>query len=391
MIKIFLGRNEDKRIRSGHPWIFSNEIRELRGEKIPGAVAEVHDSEGRFIGTGYYNPSSLIAVRIVSRQQIDLDTISFFRERIQRALAYRQTKYPGATSYRAVYSEGDMLPGLIVDKYGDYLAVQFLTQGIDTRRNLIIPALHEVFSPKGIIARNDVGVRTMEGLEEKIEILYGEFPDVVDVQENGLCFRVDIQKGQKTGHFFDQKDNHLLLEKISRNKDVLDCFCYSGSWGIHAAHFGAAAVTFVDISARAVALARHNADRNGLGTPMQFETEDVFERLRSLKSEGKRFDLVILDPPAFVKSKKTLKEAEKGYLTINRRAMELLNRDGYLVTCSCSYHMGREVFRDLLVKAATLSGREIRVVEVRSQSHDHPVLLAVPETEYLKCFLLQVV
>jgi len=391
MLKIFLGRGEDKRIKAGHPWIFSNEIREIRGEKTPGVAAEIHDSGGRFIGTGYYNPSSLIAARMLSRQQIDIDTVSFFRERIEKALSYRRSRYPGMESFRAVYSEGDFLPGLIVDKYGDYLAVQFLTRGMDTRKGLILSALLDVFAPRGIIARNDVGVRTMEGLDETIETLYGEAPGIVDVEERGLRFRVDIQRGQKTGHFFDQKDNHLLLERISSNKDVLDCFCYTGSWGLHAAYFGASSVTSIDVSERALTLARENAEMNGFTATMRFEAEDVFDRLRSLKSEGRSFDLVVLDPPAFVKNRKALKEAEKGYLTINRRAMEILREGGYLITCSCSYHMGREMFRDLLVKAAKLAGREMRVLESRAQAHDHPVLLAVPETEYLKCFLMQAV
>ena len=391
MLKIFLGRGEDKRIKAGHPWIFSNEIREIRGEKTPGIATEVHDSEGRFIGTGYYNPSSLIAVRILSRQQIDIDTVSFFRERIEKALSYRRSRYPGMKSFRAVYSEGDFLPGLIVDKYGDYLAVQFLTRGMDTRKGLILSALLDVFAPRGIVARNDVGVRTMEGLDETIETLHGEAPAIVAVEEHGLRFRVDIQRGQKTGHFFDQKDNHFLLEKISSNKDVLDCFCYTGSWGLHAACFGASSVTGIDASERALALARENAAMNGLTATMRFEAEDVFDRLRSLKCEGRSFDLVVLDPPAFVKNKKALKEAEKGYLTINRRAMEILREGGYLITCSCSYHMGREMFRDLLVMAAKLAGRELRILESRAQAHDHPVLLAVPETEYLKCFLMQAV
>jgi 23S rRNA (cytosine1962-C5)-methyltransferase len=391
MLKIFLGRGEDKRLRAGHPWVFSNEIREIRGDSPPGAAAEVYDSEGRFIGTGYHNPSSLIAVRLLSRQRVDINSVSFFRERIEKALDYRRSRYPGLESFRAVYSEGDFLPGLIVDKYGDYLAVQFLTRGIDTRKELIISALLDVFNPRGIVARNDAGVRIMEGLDETVETLHGDTPGIVEVEEHGLRFRVDIQRGQKTGHFFDQKDNHLLLKGISRNKEVLDCFCYTGSWGLHAAFYGASSVTCVDVSERALALARENAALNGLTTPMRFEAEEAFDRLRSLKSEGRNFDLVVLDPPAFVKSRKALKEAEKGYLTINRRAMEILREGGYLITCSCSYHMGREMFRDLLAKAGKLAGREMRVLESRAQAHDHPVLLAVPETEYLKCFLMQAV
>jgi len=390
MLKIVLDRGEDKRIRSGHPWVFSNEIREIRGEKIPGATVQVYDANDRFIGTGYYNPSSLIAVRILSREQVDIDTMTFFRDRIAKALAYRHAIYPGSESFRAVYSEGDALPGLIVDKYGDFLAVQFLTKGMDSRRDLIIAALLDTFSPRGIVARNDAHVRVLEGLEEKVEILYGEAPAVILVEEHGIRIGVDIRRGQKTGHFFDQKDNHALLKAISRDKDVLDCFCYTGSWGLHAAHFGAASVTCIDVSERALIHARENAEINGLAKQMRFEAVDAFDRLKSLKNEGRSFDIVVLDPPAFVKSRKTIKEAAKGYLTVNRRAMELLRKDGYLVTCSCSYHMGREMFRELLTKAARLAGREMRILESRGQAYDHPVLLSVPETEYLKCFLLQV-
>lgn len=390
-MQIFLRRGEDKRIRGGHPWVFSNEIREVQGERVPGGTAEIHDAEGRFIGTGYYNPNSLIAVRLLSRQQVDIDSAPFYRERIDKALRYRRSLYPGLESFRVVYGEGDFLPGLVVDKYGEYLAVQFLTMGMERRRELVISVLLEIFAPRGIVARNDVAVRRLEGLEEKVEVLHGEIPGAVEVEEHGLRFRADMLGGQKTGHFFDQKENHLLLERISRGKDVLDCFSYTGSWGVHAAFYGAGSVTLLDVSEKAMNLARQNAELNGLAAQMRFETEDAFDRLRSLKGEGKSFDLVVLDPPAFVKSRKALKEAEKGYLTINRRVMELLRDDGYLVTCSCSYHMGREMFRDLLAKAARQAGREMRLVESRAQAPDHPVLLAVPETEYLKCFLLQAV
>ena len=386
-----LNTGEDKRLRSGHPWVFSNEIREIRGEKIPGAAVQVCNSDGRFIGTGYYNPSSLIAVRILSREQVDIDSMTFFRDRIAKARAYRHAIYPGSESFRAVYSEGDSLPGLIVDKYGDFLAVQFLTRGMDSRRDMIIAALLDIFSPRGIVGRNDAPVRILEGLEEKVEILCGEAPAVIHVEEHGIRIGVDIQRGQKTGHFFDQKDNHALMKSISRNKDVLDCFSYTGSWGLHAAHFGAATVTCVDVSERALVLARENAEINGLSKQMRFEAVDAFDRLKSLKSEGRSFDIVVLDPPAFVKSRKTIKEASKGYLTVNRRAIELLREDGYLITCSCSYHMGREMFREVLTKAARLAGREMRILESRGQAYDHPVLLSVPETDYLKCFLLQVV
>ncbi|KAF0217744.1 MAG: hypothetical protein FD174_3215 [Geobacteraceae bacterium] len=391
MFRIILGKGEDKRIKGGHPWVFSNEIKETSGEMAAGAAAEVYDAGGGFVGTGYYNPRSLIAARLLSRDHIDIDSEPFYRERIGRALAYRRSLYPAMTAFRAVYGEGDFLPGLVVDKYGEYLSVQLLTAGMDVRRELITSVLVDIFQPKGIVARNDVAVRSLEGLPEQVEVLHGDIPGTVEVEEHDLRFRVNLLEGQKTGHFLDQKENHLLLKRISAGKEMLDCFCYSGSWGVHAAAFGAAGVTCVDISERAIALARQNALLNGVEQVMAFEAVDAFDRLRSFKHEGRRFDVIVLDPPAFVKSRKALKEALKGYLTINRRAMELLNPGGYLITCSCSYHMEREMFRDLLKSAAVQAGRNMRLVETRSQSPDHPILLAVPETEYLKCFVLQAV
>jgi len=391
MVKIVLARGEDKRIRAGHQWIFSNEIREISGEKVPGEAAEVFDAGGSFVGTGYYNPGSLIAVRLLARTHADIEAADFYRERITGALVLRRLLYPDMETYRVVHGEGDFLPGLVVDKYGDYLSVQFLTCGMDRRKELITGVLRDMFAPKGIVARNDVAVRGLEGLEEKVELLHGDLPAHLEIEEHNLRFRVDLLKGQKTGHFLDQKENHLLMKERVKGKDVLDCFSYSGSWGIHAAHFGASGVTCVDSSEKAVAMARENAALNGFAGIVKCEAADAFERLRSLKGEGRSFDMVVLDPPAFVKSRKVLKEAIKGYFTINRRAMELLRPGGYLISCSCSFHMEREMFRDLLANAAQQAKKEMRLLEVRSQSPDHPILLSMPETGYLKCFVLQAV
>ncbi len=389
MLNVRLHRGADRRIKSGHPWVFSNEIAEFSGDKLHGESSEVYSAGGDYLGTGYYNPQSLIAIRLLTRNREDIDSSSFYRQRILDALKYRTTLYPGMNTFRAVYGEGDFLPGLVVDKYDRYLSVQLLTSGIERRRELIIDALVNIFTPAGIAGRNDVAVRRLEGLEEKVEVLYGEIPEKVEIDEHGLRFRVNILTGQKTGHFLDQKKNHLVLEKISAGKNVLDCFCYSGSWGIHAAAYGAASVTAIDSSEQAVSAGRENASLNNLSHKVKFETSDAFERLRTLKSEGKNFDIVVLDPPAFIKSRKLVQEGLKGYLTINRRGMELLSGRGYLITCTCSHHMSTEMFRDMLRKAAAQAGREMRIVETRSQAPDHPVLLAVPETEYLKCFVLQ--
>lgn len=391
MTRITLNKNEDRRIKSGHPWVFSNEIREVAGERTAGVAAELYDAAGGFIGVGHYNPHSLIAFRLVSRQREDIDSVEFFEGRIAAALAHRAVRYPGLVTFRAVYGESDFLPGLVVDKYGEYLSLQLLSAGMDCRREPIVAALRKIFEPTGIIARNDVGVRKLEGLDEQVELLWGDIPERVEMEENGLLFQVSLREGQKTGGFLDQKQNHLLLRDICSGKDVLDCFCYSGGWAVHAAAFGAKSVLGLDISERAVRQAGGNARLNKVSDRVRFEECDAFERLRSLHQEGQRFGVIVMDPPAFVKSRKNIAEATKGYLTVNRRALELLEPGGYLITCSCSYHMGREAFRDMLVQAARLAKREVRLVETCSQAADHPVLLSFPESEYLKCFVLQVV
>lgn len=391
MTRIMLKKNEDRRIKAGHPWVFSNEINRIEHAAEPGSVCELVDISGGFIGTGYHNPHSLIAVRLLSREIVDIDTVAFFEQQIATALAHRRAIYPGLESFRLVYGESDFLPGLVVDKYGDYLSLQLLSAGMDKRRDLILKALQRLLSPKGIIARNDVAVRTMEGLTEGVELLQGTIPDVVVMQENGLNFEVDLRNGQKTGGFLDQKENHLLLKHICKGKNVLDSFCYSGSWAAHAASCGARSVLGLDISERAVALAGRNAALNGFSKQVRFEACDAFDRLRSLKVEGRSFGVVVLDPPAFVKNRKNLAEATKGYLTINRRALELLEPGGYLISCSCSYHMGREPFREMLASAARQAKREVRLVESRTQAPDHPVLLSFPESDYLKCMVLQAI
>jgi len=391
MLAIRLKKNEDRRIKNGHPWVFSNEIERIEGEKGPGVAAELYDAGGALLGSGYYNPHSLIAFRLLSRKREDIDSVEFYEGRIRAALSHREAIYPGLTTFRVVYGESDFLPGLVVDKYADCLSLQLLSAGMERRRDLLLEALQRIFSPKGVIARNDVAVRTLEGLEEKVELLAGDIPELVEMEENGLRFMVNLRYGQKTGGFLDQKQNHLLLKDISPGRHVLDCFCYSGSWGVHAGRFGASSVLGLDISAQAVTMAGRNAELNGLADRVRFEECDAFDRLRSLKFEGKRYGVVVMDPPAFVKNRRSIAEATKGYLTVNRRALELLEPGGYLITCSCSYHMGREPFREMLVQASRLARRDVRLVATCSQAPDHPVLLSFPESEYLKCFVLQVV
>jgi 23S rRNA (cytosine1962-C5)-methyltransferase len=331
----------------------------------------------------------LRAARLLSRKQETIDTVGFFRERLAAALAYRRRLYGDLNAVRLVHGEGDGLPGLVVDRYGEVLSVQFLTLGMEKRRELILLALRELFAPAAIVARNDVGVRELEGLPQQVELLYGELPPQVLIHEHGLRFRVDVTGGQKTGHFLDQKENHLALRGRVEGERVLDLFCYSGSWSVHAASFGAREVTGVDISTGALTLAAENAELNELQSACSFVRADVFDLLRDWGRTGERFGTVILDPPAFVKNKKKLPEAIRGYLTINRRAMELVAPGGYLFTCSCSHHLQREIFLDLLRQAAAQAGRNVRLLELRGQAFDHPVLLACPETDYLKCAVLQ--
>jgi 23S rRNA (cytosine1962-C5)-methyltransferase len=391
MKRLILRQGHDRRIRNGHPWIFSNEIDRVVGNPEPGDALEVVSHRQESYGTAYYNPHSLITARLLSRERISIDEAGFFKTRIAAAADYRQALYGDLQALRIVHGEGDGLPGLVVDRYGDLLSVQFLTLGIDRRRDLITEALIELFQPTAIVARNDVGVRELEGLPQQTEILSGSPPETTTITEHGLRYRINVLHGQKTGHFLDQKENHLTLQNRVENRRVLDLFCYSGGWATHAARFGAKEVLGVDISAEAIALATENARLNYQETICRFEKADAFEKLRELHHTGERFGLITLDPPAFVKSKKKLAEAIRGYLTINRRAMELVEPGGYLITCSCSYHLQRDQFLETLRQAASQAGRAVRLLEMRGQAYDHPVLLSCPETDYLKCAVLQVV
>lgn len=389
MPRLLLRPGHDRRLRAGHPWIFSNEIDRIDGIPSDGDAVLVFSARGDCLGTAYYNPHSLIAGRLLSRRQEAIDTVEFFRERLAAAIDYRRRLYGELATLRLVHGEGDGLPGLVVDRYGEVLSIQLLTLGMERRREPILQALRELLAPAAIVGRNDVAVRELEGLPQQVELLYGELPPEVLVDEHGLRFRVDVTGGQKTGHFLDQKENHLALRGRVAGERVLDLFCYSGSWSLHAAHFGAREVIGVDISAGALALAEENARRNELQSTCSFVRADGFDLLRDWSRSGERFGTVVLDPPAFVKSKKKLAEAIRGYLTINRRAMELVAPGGTLFTCSCSHHLQREDFLDLLRQAAVQAGRNARLLELRGQAFDHPVLLACPETDYLKCAVLQ--
>ncbi|OGW03483.1 MAG: SAM-dependent methyltransferase, partial [Nitrospinae bacterium RIFCSPLOWO2_02_FULL_39_110] len=373
---IKLKKGADKRIRSGHLWIFSNEITDKLKKYKGGDIADLYSYKGEFLGRGYINPLSLIAIRILTYKKEDIDT-NFFYNRINRALSYRKEMYPDANSYRVVFGESDFLPGLIVDKYEDYLIVQILSLGMEIRKDTILNALEDVFHPAGIIERNDVAVRELEGLKIHKGILKGDLKDNIIIRENGVKFEVDILNGQKTGFFFDQRENRQVIKKyVKKGGRVLDCFCYSGAWSIHSARNGADEVIGLDSSDDAIKLAKRNAEINGFSERCRFKNVDVFDELRRLVSVGEKFDAIILDPPAFVKSAGKVKEALKGYKEINLQAMKLLKNGGILITCSCSYHIDKETFRDMLIQAASDSERDFRIIEFRGQAPDHPVLLS---------------
>jgi len=386
MRTILLKKKEDRRIKRGHPWVFSNEVQALPADVVPGELVEVRDFAGGFIGRGYANPRSLITVRILTRTREEIDA-AFLARRISRARDLR-TGLGFGESFRAVYSEGDGLPGLIVDKYADTLVVQSLTAGIDGMLEMVIAALREAYGPKAIVLRNDVAVRELEGLAQEKRVVLGDAESLVTIEESGIRYRVDVLEGQKTGFFFDQRENRLALRDLVRGRRTLDCFCYVGAWALAAARYGASEVIGIDSSEKAVALARSNAELNSLSAT--FETGDVFERLRELERRKERFGCIILDPPAFVKSRAKVREALKGYKELNLRAMRILEPSGILVTCSCSHHIDQELFREMLIDAAWSAGRQARVLEMRSQSRDHPALLAARETQYLKCAILQI-
>jgi 23S rRNA (cytosine1962-C5)-methyltransferase len=363
--------------------VFRSDIVRME-EAPPGAVVEVRGREGEPLGFAFYSSRSEIRLRMIERGE----TLprSFLPDRLARAVAWRETVAPGSPACRLVHGEGDGLPSLVVDRYGDYLVVQTLSQATDRRKEEIVEALVELLAPRGVLERNDPRVRSLEGLEQRVSLLHGEVPDEIEVRENDVSFRVSLWKGQKTGLFLDQRENHLAARAYARGR-VLDAFTYDGGFALHAASV-ADEVLAVDVSAEALARVERNAALNGLRN-VSVRDANAFDLLRALDHEGERFDTVVLDPPAFAKSKDAVEKARRGYKEINLRALRLLNPGGCLVTCSCSYHVHEEEFGQILVDAAVDAGAEVQIVEKRRQSRDHPILLGVPETYYLKCFILR--
>jgi len=452
MSSIYLIKNRKRRLEGGHPWVYASEIERTEGEPQPGQLVDVRNHAGAYLATGYYNPQSQIAVRILAYEPLEATSVAFFAERLRRCKEHRERFLPQDASYRAVYGEADFLPGLIVDKFGDVLVVQLLTLGMETRRSEITEALVQTFAPAGIYERSDVSVRKLEGLEETKGLLYGECPKHVVIEENGLKIEVDIEEGQKTGYFFDQRENRAAIAPLmtgwgkrsgielrdteAENGEtirlpvnangkvvtfpywdgatVLECFSHTGSFTLNACKYGAKKVTCLDISEHAIQSARRNVELNGFADRVEFVVADAFEFLRGqvkgleerkergkaesgridtskpLSSSGRTWDVVILDPPAFAKTKGAVEGACRGYKDINLHGMKLVNEGGYLVTASCSYHMKPELFLETIHAAAADARKILRLVEFRAAGKDHPRILGVDEGNYLKFAIFEV-
>lgn len=390
MRAIKLKKNEDRRLRAGHLWVFSNEIANLDQDFTAGETVDVINHAGRRLGRGYINPHSLISVRLLTRDKEEIDQ-DFFAKRIARALALRRRLFPGAETCRVVFGESDGLPGLVIDKYADVLVVQVSTLGMQTRLGQVLGALPAAgLAARAIVLRTDTAMAQLEGFPEETRVLAGEIDSPVNIELDGLRFSVDVLEGQKTGFYLDQRENRSAAASLLGGSRVLDCFCYTGAWSLYAASAGAGEVTGIDYSERAIEMARRNAELNSLGPACAFDTADVFERLDELVEAGEKFDCVVLDPSALVKSRRHLKQAEAAYEKLNRLAMRLLRPDGLLISCSCSFHISRDRFRQILSTAARKSRRSASVIEWRGQARDHPTLLAMPETAYLKCAIMRI-
>lgn len=381
-IAVVTGRGAS-RLLSGHPWVYRSDISEAPGKV--GDVVCVNDQRGRFLGRAFYNPNSQISIRLITRDDEPIDE-TWFTRKIGEALNYRETLKIDADAYRLIHGEADGLPGLVVDRYGDYLVVQIGSAAVERRLDWVTGPLIERLAPAGILARNDSTARKREGLSNESRALSGEVPESVVVWEGDVRYRADLWGGQKTGGFLDQRENHLTAGRYATGR-VLDVFSYTGGFALHAAR-QADTVEAVDASEPALDAARANAELNGLDN-ISFTRANAFDILRSRSDAGERYDTVILDPPAFAKSKREVKKASRAYKEINLRAMKLLNPGGILITCSCSFHFSRELMEETLRSAAADAGRTMRVREWRGQSADHPELLTVPETAYLKCAVLE--
>jgi len=389
MSSVYLKRKISPRVVNGHPWIFANEVEKIDGEVQGGDIVELYTHDRKFVGKGYINPKSQILVRLLSRSKSDTINEEYFIERIRQCWEYRK-KIGYTENCRLVFGEADSMPQLIIDKFNDYFVIQTLALGIDVWKPALVKALNTVFQPKGIYERNDVPVRELEGLPQQKGFLSAPFDTNIIINENGLRFHVDIENGQKTGYFLDQQDNRRAIQHIVKDAEVLGAFTYTGTFEIHAAHYGAKSVLGLDISANAVTQANRNAELNGVQDRCRFEAANAFDVLKQWGKDGRQYDVVMLDPPAFTKSRETIQKAITGYKEINLRGMKLVRPGGFLVTSSCTNLVHPELFLQTIEMAAKDARRRIRQVTFQSQASDHPIIWGMENTNYLKFLIVQV-
>ena len=387
IFKVFLNKGEEKRLLEGHPWVFNNEVKSFEGKIISGEICEVYSFDNRYVGKGFFNSSSKIMVRLLTRKNEEINE-DFFRKRIIDAWKYRKDLGLD-NNCRLIFSEADFIPGLIVDKYGDYLSIQVLSLGIEKRKQMFIKLLVEILHPLGIYERSDVSVRRKEGLDEYKGIVYGDFNPLVQIEENGIKMYVDIENGQKTGYFLDQKYNRRALQDYVKDKCVLDCFAHTGGFSLHASKYGAKNIDAVDISEKAVEDIQANALLNSFNN-IKAICYDVFDYLR-LEDCKNKYDVIILDPPAFTKSKDTVEKAYRGYKDINLQALKIIKSGGILFTFSCSQHMTPALFLEMIKEASVDSKRNVQMIDFRIQAMDHPTLVGSDESFYLKCVVLHII
>lgn len=378
---LVLKKQEEERLLSGHQWIFSNEIKTIQGNPEAGDVVELHRHDGKFLGIGFFHPNSLIAFRLLSREREEI-TFEFFEKRFSQALSLRRRLFPHAETFRLAHGEGDFLPGLIIDKYNEYIAIQTHSLGMDRRMTLICDVLESLLHPKAIIERNESPLRTLEQLPLKKEVLRGTLEQTI-IAENGVKFKIDLLSGQKTGIFLDQRDNRKAIRRYVKGAKVLDCFCNEGGFSLNAVEGGAESVQGVDSSDTAIAKAKVNATINQR-TNIAFEVADVFDLLKSAAVGQTRYDAIILDPPSFARNKKSVFTALRGYKEINTNALRLINPGGFLISASCSHHVAEDAFFSTIEASARSAGRSVQLLESAGASPDHPVLPSMPETRYLK-------
>lgn len=388
-MRITLRRKQDKALRRGYPWVFSNQIEDITGQPSSGDVVEIAGADGTVYGLGLYHSTSLIAARFLTRDPHATIDAAFFEERLRRALAYREAAFQGVDHYRLVYSESDGLPGTVIDRYGDVLTWSTLSYGMEQRRDVILDALESMIKPRAIIERNDNPLRAKDDLPEAKGVLRGSYEGPVSIEEHALTFRIDPLNGPKTGYFMDQRHHRALMRRFARGRRVLDVFCADGGFGLHAAAGGAASVHMLDTSNQALERVLDNAEQNGLRDQVTVEQADALDRLGEMTGEGRTYDLIILDPPAFAKSRRHVEFATKAYQRININAFQMLPPGGILATASCSQAVSEDDFLKIVLYAARKTGSQLRQLYRGTQPPDHPILESMPETHYLKFYVFQ--